>query len=138
MRALHAEAMKRGLDHEGLREVCRLKFGVASMAGMTAGQLKTAFRDLTGKNFVQHRKVTLPPRGYAQSGQAELASPEELEVLERACALRGWGPEAKKAFVRRQLRGREVVRTRADFQRVFRGVQAMNRRDGKDVVAAHA
>jgi hypothetical protein len=131
MRAIHAEGLKRGLDHEALRDVCRAKFGVASMAELSAGQKKQLFRDLAGKNFVTHR-MRLPERGYAQQGKLEMISPAELETLERAFALRGWGPETKKAFVRRQLGGREEIRTRADFQRVFRGVQAMNRRDGRE------
>lgn len=131
MRALHKEAAQRGLSHDALHDVCRQKFGVASMADLNTGQLKTVFQDLTGNLFVS-RKVKLPARGYGKRGELEIVSPELLETLERAFAKRAWGPETKRNFIRRQLRGREEIRTTADLQKVFRGVQAMNRRAGLD------
>jgi len=130
MRALHAEGARRGLDHADLRA----RAGVASLSEMDVQALARLYLDVTGTEFLFHatkaQRVTLPPRGCARRGSTVMASAEELELLERAMAVRGWGTDTKKVFVRRQLRGREVIRTRADFQRVFRGVQAMNRRDG--------
>ena len=144
MRALHAEGAKRGLDHEGLREMCRGRFGVASMGDLDLAQAASLYKDVTGTEFLvagqgPAPRVKLPERGYAARGETQIVSGGELELLERAFAKRGWGPATKSAFIRRQLRGREQIRTRADFQRVFRGVQAMNRRDGKgdyDLVSA--
>jgi hypothetical protein len=130
MRALHAEGSKRGLDHDGIRDICHLKFNVDSMGALNEGQLKTLFRDWTGRNFTR-RKTALPKRGYAKSGELEMVSAEDLETLERAFSARQWGPETKRAFIRRQLDGREEIRTKADFHRVFSGARAMNRRDGK-------
>ncbi len=129
MQALHAEAAQRGMDHDALRDVARMKFGVTSMGLLKFGQLKTLFRDMTGKLFVTHKAPDLPRRGYGKQGELEIVSGEELELLERAFAKRGWGPETKAQFVRRQLNGRDQIRTRADFHRVFSGVRAMNRRD---------
>jgi hypothetical protein len=129
IRALHAEAAKRGLDHDGLRDVCRVRFSVASMRDLSDGQLKTLFRDWTGRNFVRKRTTPLPKRGYGRAGELELVSGEDLETLGRAFAARQWGPETQRAFIRRQL-GRDQIRTRRDFHRVFSGVRAMNRRDG--------
>ena len=136
MRALHAEGAKRGLDHEGLREMCRGKFGVASMGDLDLAQAASLYKDVTGTEFLvagrgPAPRVKLPERGYAARGETQIVSGGELELLERAFAKRGWGPATKLAFIRRQLGGREQIRTRADFQKVFRGVQAMNRRDGK-------
>lgn len=131
MQALHAEAAKRGMDHDALRDVARMKFGVASMGLLKYGQLKQMFYDMTGKFFIAHKaKVELPRRGYGKKGELEIVSGSELELLERAFAKRGWGPETKAQFIRRQLNGREQIRTRADFHRVFSGIRAMNRRDG--------
>lgn len=135
MRALHAEGAKRGLDHEGLREMCRGRFGVASMGDLDLAQAASLYKDVTGTEFLvagrgPAPRVKLPERGYAARGETQIVSGGELELLERAFAKRAWGPATKLAFIRRQL-GREQIRTRADFQRVFRGVQAMNRRDGK-------
>jgi len=129
MRALHAEGAKRGLDHEGLRAKC----GVASMGDLDLAAAAACYKDLTGTEFLMRErpKVKLPERGYAARGETQIVSGGELEILERAFAMRGWGPAVKLAFVRRQLGGRDQIRTRADLQRVFRGVQAMNRRDGK-------
>lgn len=131
MSALHAEAAKRGLDHEGLRDVCRMRFSVESMTALSEGQLKTLYRDWTGRNFVTKRTTPLPKRGYASSKDLEMVSAEDLETLERAFAARQWGPETKRNFIRRQLGGREQIKTRRDFQKVFSGVRAMNRRDAK-------
>jgi hypothetical protein len=129
MRAIHAEGAARKLDHSDIRDICRAKFGVQSMAELNNGQLQTLYKDWTGRGLrgVKREKTPLQ-RGYAQ-GKLEMVSPAELETLERAFAARQWGPETKRAFIRRQLKGREAIRTRADFARVFRGIQAMNRRD---------
>jgi len=126
-RALHAEARKRGLDHDGLRDVCALKFGVRSMTELDEGQLRTLYRDWTGRGL--KRKTPLPKRGCARAPGIEMVSGEDLETLARAFALRGWDERTQRQFVRRQL-GREEIRTRKDFWRVFSGVRAMNRRDG--------
>jgi hypothetical protein len=129
MRAVHAEGLSRGLDHEALRDVCREKFQVASMGDLSDSQLRRLYRDWTGRTL--GRSAPLPPKGYAKKqGELEIVSGEDLELLERAFAKRAWGPETKREFVRRQLGGREQIRTRADFHRVFSGVRAMNRRDG--------
>ena len=131
-RAIHAEGLKRGLDHDGLHDVCRGKFGAESMGALDVGQLKTLFRDLTGKNFQARRRTALPKRGCLRRGGLEMVSGEDLETLGRAFSMRGWGEETRREFVRRQLGGREQIRTRADFWRVFSGVRAMNRRgDGQ-------
>ena len=128
---MHAAGAKRGLDHEGLRDLCRGKFGLASMGDLDLAQAGAIYRDLTGSEFLLNArpKVTLPKRGYGKQGETEMVSADEIELLGRAFAQRGWGPATQSAFVRRQLGGRDKIRTRADFQRVFRGVQAMNRRD---------
>jgi len=128
-RAVHAEAAKRGLDHDGLREVCRGQFGVHSMGDLTEQQLEGLYRNWTGHKLRRKRTTSLPKRGYARSGEIELVSGEDLETLGRAFAARGWGLETQHAFIRRQLGGREQIRTRLDFHRVFSGVRAMNRRD---------
>lgn len=128
MRAVHGEAKSRGLDHAALSEVCRLKFGVESMAELDAGQMQTLYHDWTGRALRTGRPA-LPRRGYGRQNELAMASGEELELLERAFARRGWGPETKRTFVRRQI-GHDEIRTRRDFWRVFSGVRAMNRREG--------
>lgn len=127
-RAIHAEGAKRQLDHDGVREVCRLKFGMHSLKELTDGQLQQVLYDWTGR-ALRATPRRLPKRGYAHApGPEELVSAEDLELLGRAFSRRGWGPETRRAFVERVL-GRSEIRTRRDWWRVFSGVRAMNRRD---------
>lgn len=128
-RAVHAEAAKRGLDHDGLRDVCREQFGVHSMGELTEQQLEGLYRNWTGHKLRRKRTTALPKRGYAQGRDIELVSGDDLETLGNAFAIRGWGKDTQRAFIRRQLGGREEIRTKRDFWRVFNGVRAMNRRD---------
>ena len=127
-RAIHAEGAKRGLAHDAVRDVCRAQFGVHSMGELTDPQLEGLYRDWTGHG-VGKRRTPLPKRGYAHSGEIELVSGEDLELLGRAFAERGWGRETQAAFIRRQLGGRAEIRTRRDFWKVFSGVRAMQRRE---------
>jgi hypothetical protein len=71
----------------------------------------------------------MPRRGYGKNGETELVGGDDLNTLAEAFAQRNMGKEAQANFIRRQLRGRDSIRTRADFHRVFSGVRAMNRRD---------
>ena len=129
-RAIHAEALKRGLDHDALHDLCALKFHAPSMAALDPGQLKTLYRDLAGKNLRPRRQSALPRAGYGTHNEPlELITPDDLETLARACAIRGWGQDTLRAFTLRQL-GHDQIRTRHDFHRVFSGLRAMNRRDG--------
>lgn len=124
-RALHAEGSKRGLDHDALRDLCRERFSVASMAELNEGQLREMYRAWTGHGL--RRKSALPRR--PSGAVAEMVTGDDLNTLAEAFALRGWTHETQRAFIHRQL-GRDEIRTRRDFWRVFSGVRAMNRRDG--------
>jgi len=127
-RAVHVEGAKRGLDHDGLRAMALEHFGVHSMADLKDEQLVAMYKGWTGKGL--KRTAKLPRAGEAAAaGAAQMVSADELEAFEMECAKRGWGVETKRNFVRRQLGGRDVIRTRRDFARVFAGVRAMNRRE---------
>ncbi len=121
-RALHAEGAKRGFDHDGLRNL----FGAHSLSDVTTEDLRKCLHGW-GKKM---RLAPLPRRGYgSDTKQAELVSGEDLNLLGEAFQRRGWTHEQQRNFIRRQLKGRETVRTRADFHTVFSGVRAMNRRE---------
>lgn len=134
MGALHSEGVKRGFDHDRLRELCGERYGVESMKDLSIDQMDDLFKHWLGRRFPRARRTAarppLPARGAAQESVSEIVSPQHLETLGRAFGMRGWGPKTKREFIRRQLGGREQIRTKADFQKVFRGVQAINRRDG--------
>lgn len=123
MKALHAEAIKRGISHEDLREM----FSVHSLGLVETKDLVNQLR-AWGKRM---RVSQLPRKGYATKAAAspEMVSGEDLTLLGDAFQRRGWTQDQRNNFIRRQLGGRETIRTRADFHRVFSGVRAMNRRD---------
>jgi hypothetical protein len=128
--AVHAEARKRKLDHDALHDMCVRNYGVRSMSELSDAQLLAIYRSWTGK--VLRSRGKLPARGEAaKSGAAaEMVSAEDLAMLDQEWAKRGLGVDGRAAFVRRQLRGRDVIRTRRDWVRVMGGIRQMNRRDG--------
>jgi hypothetical protein len=128
-RAIHAEAAKRGMDHDALRDLCREHFGVHSMGQVTESQLAGLYKSWTGHQFRSGTKAPpLPKRGYARGTDTTLVSGGDIERLGRAFARLGWGEATQRAFVERQLRGRHEIRTRRDFWIVFSGLRAMQRR----------
>lgn len=124
-RALHAEALKRGIDHDGLREIFRTR----SLSEVPTQTLVAQMRGW-GKGM---RASALPRKGYGKkaeaAGEIEMVSGEDLVLLGDAFQRRGWTHEQQRNFIRRQLGGREIVKTRGEFHKVFSGVRAMNRRD---------
>ena len=126
MRALHAEGVKRGFDHDGLRDVCRERWGAASMGKATDAQLAELYHAWTGKGL--RRATPLPRKGHVKAAGEEMVSGEDLNALAEAFARRGWGPETQRVFVKRQT-GREKILSRKDFWRVFSGLRAMERRE---------
>jgi len=128
-RGIHAEAVKRKLDHDALHDMCVREFGVASMGAMSDQQLVGLYKSWTGKGLKTRSK--LPRRGEAERRPViGMVTGEDLTRLEMEFAARGMGLEGRKNFVRRQLGGRETIFTRRDYARVFHGIRAMNRRDG--------
>ena len=129
-KGLHAEGVKRGMDHDGLHDLCCREFVVRSMGDATDHQLEGLYRRWTGHTIKGRAK--LPRRGEAAKAAAagQMVSAEEIVMLEAEFALRNLGEEGRANFVRRQLRGREQVRTRADWMRVITPLRAMNRKDG--------
>jgi hypothetical protein len=129
-KAVHAEGLKRGMDHDGLHDMFARVFAVHSMADATDHQLAGIYREWTGHTLKNRAK--LPRRGEAakQRSAAQMVSGEEIITLDAEFALRNMGLEGRANFVRRQLRGSDQVRTRADWARVITPLRAMNRKDG--------
>ena len=129
LRALHAEGKKRGLDHGGLREIASQRFGVSSVSALTEDQMKTLYRDWTGQVFHSKRHAIrnkarrhaagTAGRKDAPSKVEHLVSGDDLEMLGSYAARLGWGTETLGKFIRRQLGGRETIRTVADLNKVL-------------------
>jgi hypothetical protein len=126
-RAVHVEGQKRGFDHDALRDLCAERYGVHSMSALTDGQLAAVYHSWTGKGL--RRRAALPQRGEALKAKAEtIVSGEELLELDREFATRGLGESGRLAFIRRQLRGRDQIRTRKDWVKIITPLRRMNRR----------
>lgn len=125
MRAIHAEGKRRGLDHDALHAICLQQFQARSMADLSDAQLSGWYRHWTGKLL----KSRAPRPVAGANDDLQLVSGEEMIDLSQQAAVRGLSHEGLINFIRRQLRGREVVRTRGDYRRVVRGLRAMNRRE---------
>ena len=127
-RALHAEAPKRRIDHDGLHTIVCERFRLHSMAEASDAQLEAVYREWTGKTL--KRRAALPRAGETRSSAAaaQIVSAAEVEDLAAEFSRAGMGQEARKNFVRRQLGGRSEVRTRGDWGRVIGGLRAMRKR----------
>lgn len=110
------------MDHDDLRVLV----GCKSLADATVADLLRVLKTWTNKPF---RKGPTTRRGYGKTGELELVSTGDLELLGRAFDRARFDDEARAAFTRRQLDGRLEIRTKADFHRVFSGIRAMNRRN---------
>jgi hypothetical protein len=128
-RALHSEAVKRKMDHDALHDFCAQEMGVKSMSDLTEHQMAALYRQWTGKTI--KRRATLPKVGEAADGGPEqLISGDEIMALDAEFAKRDLRDKGRAAFVRRQLRGRDEIRTRRDYAKVMGGLRAMNRKAG--------
>lgn len=126
--ALHAEARKRRLDHDALHDLCATRFGVHSMGDATTAQLLGVYREWTGKTLKRRARLGDPD----WQDQVAMVSGEEVNNIANEFAKRGLGLGGQKNFIRRQLRGRDVIRTHGDYVRVMHGLRAMNLRDAGD------
>jgi hypothetical protein len=97
------------------------------MSEMTDGQLLAVYRDWTGKTL--KRRSTLANPGWKERPDG-MVSGEEINTIAQEFAKRNLGHDGQRAFVRRQLDGREEIRSRKDYVRVLHGLRAMNEREG--------
>ena len=138
MGALHAEGLKRGLSHQDLSEMAGQRYGVASMAALDDGQLRDLFLDLTGRLFhPKHPGMRNRQRRQA-AGTAgrkdgnpklvEMAATADVEMVYQIGYSLGWTRQTIQTFIRRQLGGREQLRTMAEVNKVLWGLKAIARR----------
>ena len=138
MGALHAEAAKRDLSHQDLSEMAGKRYGVGSMSDLNEGKLRDLFRDLTGKPFRakhpgmrnrQHRQAAgTAGRKNANHKVVEMADATDVEMVYQLAYALGWTLQTIKTFIRRQLGGRDQLRTMADVNKVLWGLKAIAKR----------
>jgi hypothetical protein len=130
-KAIHAEGVKHGFDHDALRDWAKnTHAGVKSMADLTDGQLLGMYKSLTGGKTLR-RYGKLAGRGEMPSADSQLVSTEDLASLDQEFVLAGFDAITKLSLIRRQLNGREVIRTRGDLVRVAAAVRAIRNRSKK-------
>jgi len=98
-RGVHAEALKRGLDHDALHDLAREKYRVPSMGDLTDAQLLAMYRSWTGKKTLRRRAELANP-GWQEQTEA-MVSGEEVNSIAQEFAKRGLGREGQAAFIRR-------------------------------------
>jgi hypothetical protein len=122
MRAIHAEAKKRGIDHDGLHDIAVMRWG-HGLGEAKGEQLYALYHEWTKKGL--RRRA----RPFAPADKREFVQGEDLVEMAEEFAKRGWGEDTQRNFIRRQLRGRDKISTRGDLRKVLFAVRAMNRRD---------
>ena len=142
LRALHAEGRKRGLGHDALHDLAVEHFGVDSLSRLTHPQARGLFKRVAGRQFhakrhrirsVERRKAagTEGRKGLKQN-VTTMISPADCALLyEIAYGKLGWAEQTLKRFIRRQLRGRDQIRTMGDLNAVLWPVKRMARERGK-------
>ena len=141
LKALHAEATKRGLAHSYLHDLAEQRFGVDSLARLDQAQLREMYKAVTGKAlFLKHRGVRSAAgrraAGTAGRGDepaasrkvARFPSADDFEMLAATLERLGWTRETFSNFVRRQLKGRGEIVTLADFNKVYWAMKGISQR----------
>jgi hypothetical protein len=128
MRAVHAEAKKRGMDHDALHDLALNHWGARSLADASDTQLYALYRDWTRKGLKRRAAPFAPGQ---HDDERQFVSGEDLIEMAEEFAQRGWGETTRSNFIRRQLKGRSKISTRADLRKVLFAVRAMNRRDAQ-------
>lgn len=143
MRALHAEARKRGLGHDELHDLALQRFGKGSLGELTAaelrrwaGELRRAQTPRSGQG--RRRQGTDGTRRQKPSGVVELAGSKELELIGGYAEALGWGRDRLDGFIRRQLGERGKVRTLAEANKVIHGLKALYRRERAETQGGEA
>ncbi len=135
-RAIHAEGIKRGIDHDALRDMCRTNFGVHSLSEMTDDNLYKLYRSWTNRGLKRRKHEAGPGcqpvdkhEGFRVLDKLQMVASEDLVILAQEFALAGMSEDSQKGFIRRQLRGRDIIRTRGDWGKVINGLRAINKRE---------
>lgn len=127
VRAIYAEAAKRGIDQETLRDmVADVTKRTRSVKALSFTEAQRLIQRLKGNSFVPLR--TLQYRRQ-RAGIPQLVRPEQLTLIADLASQREWDVEALAKFCKRQCK-REVPRTTQDANKVIEALKAMNRREG--------
>lgn len=126
VQAIHAEARRRGLDREALRDTVEsVTNRTRSIAELSHAEAQKVIQRLKGNSFVPLR--TLQYRRQ-RAGIPQLVTPAQLKLIAELASQRDWSVETLAQFCKRQCK-REVPRTTQDANKVIEALKAMNRKD---------
>jgi hypothetical protein len=127
VRAIHAEARKKRLDAEMLRDTVEsVTRRTRSIAELTYTEAQRVIQRLKGNSFVPLRTLQYRRK---RDGVPQLVQPAQLRLIAELASQRNWSVEATAQFCKRQC-GREVPRTTTDANKVIEPLKSMNERDG--------
>lgn len=127
VRAIHAEARKRGIDPDTLHDLVEnVTRRTRSIAALTHAEAQKVIQRMKGDGFVPLRTLQ---HHRQKSGIPVLVRPEQLTLIAELSSQRDWSVETLATFCKRQCK-REMPRTTSDANKVIEALKAMNRRDG--------
>jgi hypothetical protein len=127
VRAIHAEAAKRGIDPDTLRDiVADVTRRTRSIKELTYIEAQRVIQRLKGSAFVPLR--TLQYRRQ-KAGVPQLVTAEQLTLIAELASQRKLTVEGLSRLCKRACK-REVPRSTADANKVIEALKSMNRRDG--------
>jgi hypothetical protein len=128
VRAIYAEARKRGLDSDALHDMVEsVTRRTRSVSKLTHAEAQRVIQNLKGESFVPLR--TLQYRRQ-KSGIAALVRPDQLTFIAELASQRDWSPETLTTFCQRQCK-RNSPRTTNEANKVIEALKAMNKREGR-------
>lgn len=134
LRGLHAEARKRGLDHDALHEIALERFQRGSLRDLSVAQIQGWANELrqaqAPRSAASRRRQGTAGRKTAGKAAkvVELVGAKELELIGGYAEALGWDRARLDGFIRRQLGEHGRVRTVGDANKVIDGLRAMYRR----------
>ncbi len=127
VKAIFAEGRKRGLDHEGVRDVVESTTRrTRSVRELTRSEADAVLQKLKANQFIPLRTLQYRRR---KQGVKQLASKAQLKLIAELASQRGWTPEGLASFCKKVC-GHATPRTTEEAGKVTEGLKAMNRREG--------
>jgi hypothetical protein len=127
VKAIFAEAKKRGFEDEDLRDVVEdVTRRTRHISELSYSEAQNVIRRLKAADFVPTR--TLQHRR-AKSGVKQVVTPEMLTLIAELASQRNWSAETLQNFCLRQCK-KPKPRTTADANKVIEALKSMNKREG--------
>ncbi len=127
VKAIFAEARKRGLDNEALHDMVEsITRRTRSISSLSYAEAQKVIQRLKGDEFKPLRTLQYHRQ---KAGIKQLVQDAQLTLIAELASQRNWSAESLTKFCRRQCR-HDRPRTTEDANKVIEGLKAMNKREG--------